>query len=229
VKHGKIMVALVAALVTMAAMSVASASAAETVICKKTRAVSNPCAKADIQPAGQGFGLGVTRFTIGAGSESRLKCGGGAGFQVVGVLGFASTAGAGAPLPGLSETNVMNGSCEGFESGSCSSVSPTDPAVTMQSNTTSSATIAMGTAGSPLAVSFTCSTIFGPISCTYAATNSVNLEVNDVKHTVTAKAPVKRTGFSGGGLGEALCAEGQTLEIDGFSLGEGEGNHINIA
>lgn len=189
-------------------------TATETVICKTPRSTASPCPNADILPAGNGFGISVTKFTITSGSTKSLSCEQGKGFDG-GLLGFGSTAEAGSPLPAASENGVSSG-CTIGPSISCTSVDLSDPASTLVSNSTSSSTVTLGSASEPFTVAFSCPTTFlGVIKCTYAATGGVPINISSgFPNATITNAPMKRTSSD---AGAGFCPAEDVLNMVGHA------------
>lgn len=203
--------------------SVFISNATETVVCKTPRSTASPCPNADILPAGNGFGLPFTKFTISSGSNKILSCESGKGFYG-GMFGFASNSEAGSPLSAASENGVSPGCTGQYSSGaSCSSVDLSDPSTTLVSNSTSSSTVTLGSASEPFTVAFECPSIFGPIKCTYLATGGVPIGINSsFPYGAITNAPVKPKGSAG----EGLClGEAVVLNMEAYSMGP---NYISI-
>jgi hypothetical protein len=198
------MAATASAACAILAMMAASASAT-TVLCSKTRLASNPCASADVLPAGAAFGAAMSQLKLSepdSGESGLFKCGDG-------MVGVASTQQSGEPLPARTENSIW--SCKGFGGNKCSSVGLSDPNSSMQSTGVSTGRVTLGSASEPLTVSFTCQSVFGSLSCGYAAPGGVSLEIN----YATSEAIVKPVTMKLASGYPGLCpTEGQQLSVN---------------
>jgi len=198
-----------AALATMAAVSSASASATNTVLCAEEL---QPCPASKVQPPGSGFGIQTQEFnlTTSGGQYVQLGCN-----QYSSAL-FASTREVGAPLPAISEVILNGAGCERINGGqSCSAgkkASANSPSAAIESTGKSTATITLGSATDPLVVETNCETkYFGSFPCTYTATEGVLLNVHTNREVTSSGTPMKLTK----GTISGNCVEGLELRYKG--------------
>jgi len=174
------------------------ANATETVLCN----VGSPCPANQIAPAGSSFVTGSPgSLSVRWSGEPLLDCKGD-------TIAFRSTAESGASLPAETYTYVPLSKCIGFmeEKANCSSVTLNTPPSTIQATGSETGVVRIGTASQPLTVAFSCTSY--PITCSYAATGPVEMQITNVAATVKA-ASLVRTGGS-----EFMCGQKVTLDIN---------------
>jgi hypothetical protein len=205
-------------------------SATESVLCKKDREEANPCSNVDILPAGSGLGVRMDKLTIvdSEGVEV-FGCGTYKKAAPVGLIAFGTTTEAGSPLPAATDNHLNAGQCmlqDGWVG--CQSGELTEPSSSLQSTGVKSSTATIGSAGSPLAVSFSCNNaLIGTYACTYAASEGVSTTITNLSGEAAATGvPVKRTAGTGGGLLAYLCPSSAVLNIIGAT--DPSGYSINV-
>lgn len=224
-KRTKLVFAIAAAaLLSMAAFSAVGASAADTVMCERSRAEVEPCPAGEIKPAGSGFGILSKEFKLKDPTSSyvQLGCGSAESFDSVGSALFGSTAQSGSPLPAQSEMFLMSEKCKSFAENpsTCQnmttlSVSLNSPSATITAfGAKTQATIYVGSATNPLIVHIVCQTKFFPVECNYTAEKAVGI-VMSLIGTREAFSVGTQFKLTGNAWASSLCRNGMELNYKG--------------